>query len=509
MPNLTTSPWQAAVDRISSKTPVGSRLRSAEWAQMPLALRERAQFSSGVENLRVLSAMRDKLTQAAQQLRTEGTLMDKGRFVADLRNMLGAAPGDSGDLTDITSRRRLELIWDFQQQDAHGFASREADLDPDVQDAFPAYRFMRIEARKRPRQDWFARWGVAGAKAGWVGASRATMVALKTSPIWEALSIFGRPWAPFDWGSGMGLEDVDREEAEKLDLLPKDQPPAERIQQHRDEAAAARQRWNDGLQASVKGLDEQALAWLREAFGDQITIEGGSVSWRGQSAAPETVAPQPPASEPTTLPDVDRVTSAAAKATTRAEAHAIVALPAAERGALRINATATAQAQADQAHDFIRSLIHKDVATTDTVKVSLIPANNRGHYVPSTQIAHVRPGAIGNTVHEIAHHIECRDPEIFAECRAFLLSRAKPGEKPQRMSHLTGNYGYASNEIAIEDEWVARGGSVYSGKVYPEHLGATEILTMGLERMYDDPVKFARQDPDYFKFILRVLRPTP
>lgn len=285
MPALTTSPWTAAIDRLASKSPVGSRLRSAEWAQMPVALREGAFFSAGVEEVRTLSAMRDKLTQAAQQLRSEGTLMNKARFVADMRQMLGAAPGDSGDLTDLTSRRRLELIWDFQQADAHAFASRKADLDPDALDAFPAYRLTRIEARRVPR-DWYARWGVAGGAVGWIGASRTALVALKTSPIWQALSRFGRPWPPFDYGSGMGLDDVDRDEAESLGLLPAGEDPAARLQNLREGSAAARQGWADNMQASVKGISPTARGWLQEAFGSQVHFDGDLVKWINAGSTP-------------------------------------------------------------------------------------------------------------------------------------------------------------------------------------------------------------------------------
>lgn len=506
--SITTSPWTAAVDRLSAKTVVGSRLRSAEWQQMPVALRERALFSAGVENVRILDAMKTKLTAAAQQLREGGTLQNKARFVADLRQMLGAAPGDSGELTDLTSRRRLELIWEFQQQDAHAYAAREADLDPELLDAFPAYRLVRIEARRVPRE-WFARWGTAGAAVRWIGASRTQMVALKTSPIWSALSRFGRPHPPFDYGSGMGLEDVDRDEAEDLQLLPKDQPPAERLQQLRGDAARARQQWNEHLSASVKGISEQGRAWMKQAFGNQIEIQGDRVQWvRAGSSVPVQPAPvAPPAATtaPVPVPEVERVATAVTKAATPAEAHAIMALPEAARGTIRINPTAAARPQVEAAHSFMRSLLHKDMAPAATVKVELHVG--RSFYDVQTATAYVRRDDVRVTVHEMAHHLECTNPQIHAECLAFRASRTKPGEKPRPLAEITGNYGFRYSEIAIEDEWVQRGGSAYAGKIYPDALKATEILTVGLERMYLDPVNFARQDPDYFKFILRVLRP--
>lgn len=507
MPALTTSPWDKAVARLSDKTIVGSKLRSAEWAQVPLALRERAFFSAGVENARVLGAMRDKVQQGLQQVRTEGTLMNKARFVSDMRALLGAAPGDSGDLADITSRRRLELIWDFQQTDAHAQAAHVAGMDPDVQDAYPALRLVRIESRRVPRE-WFVRWGEAGASVGWVGASKTEMVALRTSPIWAALSRFGRPWPPFDFGSGMGLEDVDRDETEQLGLLPKGEAPADRARRLRESAAAAARNWNEGLQASVRNVSPEARAWLQNAFGDQIHIGRSNATWR--SAGAPAVEPEPETPAPTdavALPDIERVTTAVAKAQTREEAHAIVALPPAARGSLALNPTEPAMPQTTVANAFLSTVVHKDIAPKASAKVQL--HIGRSYYDPNTATVFVRSGENAITVHELAHHIECSTPEIYAQCRAFLQSRAKPGEQPQRLSTLTGNRSYHPSEIAIEDEWAARGGHVYTGKVYPEAMRATEILSVGLERLYREPARFARDDPQFFKFILGVLRPKP
>jgi hypothetical protein len=35
---------------------------------------------------------------------------------------------------------------------------------------------------------------------------------------------------------------------------------------------------------------------------------------------------------------------------------------------------------------------------------------------------------------------------------------------------------------------------------------ATEIVSMGIQLLFNDPVSFAESDPDYFEFMLRSLR---
>lgn len=510
------TPWQAAVDRFAARTPVGSALRTAEWADVPVALRERAMFSAGLTSAALAGEMRQRILDGLTQSRPGGTGMDRSRFVAEMRQLLGAAPGDSGQLTELTSFRRLELVYEFQTQSAHAAAAHQASLDPNLLDAFPAQRLVRVESRRVPR-DWFSRWALAGEMVGWEGASRTTMVALVTSPIWTALSRFGRPYPPFDFGSGMGVEAVDRDETEQLGLLPREEPPAERLQRLSEASAQARQIWTDQQQASVRDLPERAREWLKEIFGEQIDLSGDTATWVDEPTLVElTPPPTPPPTAPAPtppplpLPPPENLQAAVIRATTRAEAHAIVALPENARGTLSIRASRAARPQTEQAQQFLRTLVHKDIAPTASCKVVTGKKITRGWYDPTTATAHVRAGSVPNTVHEVVHHLECSSPKILAACKQYLRSRTPAGAGPQRLSLLTGQSGWRVHELAIEDEWVKRGGSVYSGKVYNGSIdlaNATEVLTMGVERLYADPIAFARQDPDYFRFVLSVLRP--
>jgi len=74
------------------------------------------------------------------------------------------------------------------------------------------------------------------------------------------------------------------------------------------------------------------------------------------------------------------------------------------------------------------------------------------------------------------------------------------GEIARKLKNIEPNLGYAPSEIARPDKFL----SPYMGKIYRD--GSTEILSMGLQMFYQNPIKLAREDPDYFDFILTVIR---
>lgn len=115
----------------------------------------------------------------------------------------------------------------------HGRKRWESDKDSM---SHPAQRLVRAGYRENPR-DWEARWEEAWKKVGGEGASREDMVALNDSPIWAALSVFGLPYPPFDYDSGMVFESVDYDEAVELGLL---EPPDNGLS---DEQAEELEKW--------------------------------------------------------------------------------------------------------------------------------------------------------------------------------------------------------------------------------------------------------------------------
>lgn len=111
-------------------------------------------------------------------------------------------------------------------------------------------------------------------------------------------------------------------------------------------------------------------------------------------------------------------------------------------------------------------------------------------------------------VHELGHVIENNQPHILAMSLMFLWNRIKDGKAVSLAEHGIGS------GIGVEDDFgkvapVNKGGvPAYIGKVYMEDLmwTGTEILSKGMEMLYNDPVGFAQADPEYFSLVVNSLR---
>lgn len=228
MPNLSVSLASdpKAVSRFEGRRAAPSTRTSAEWERVAPALREKCFFSARVNDAEVLGKMRELIGKAVDSSKRNPNeaLVSQDKFISEMKSFLASRGYTMGGskLTDITSRRRLGLIYDMNVQEAREYARYVRGQDADALDMYPAQEFLRVESRRVPRTDWPMRWRAAGGK---IRGGR--MVALKSDPVWTNLSRFGRPYPPFDYGSGMGVEDIDREEAIELGLLPDDEPADE------------------------------------------------------------------------------------------------------------------------------------------------------------------------------------------------------------------------------------------------------------------------------------------
>lgn len=220
-------PFRQAVTAAQARTLLPTNLRTREFEELVengfAAVLERARFSAGVRKVEHLAVIDDGINDlvsgqtdiATQRLRVM-------QFVKSTGYM--AEEGQRGGLLDLASRRRIDLQLSIGVQQAQGYGYWKQGQQEDILDAFPAQEFVRVEDREQPRT-WAPRWNKARRDTVTEGATNADtgrMVALKNHPIWVALSRFGTPYEPFDFGSGMGTEDTLRSEAIALELLDRD-----------------------------------------------------------------------------------------------------------------------------------------------------------------------------------------------------------------------------------------------------------------------------------------------
>jgi len=313
-------PLTDVLKRLDAKTPIGSAMRTKEWALVPQGLRDSAFFSASVTEARFLDAQKKAIRQIIDRARETNEkgesywAMDRSRFVMELRRMgedmgilhpAGRTDGKvkENDITDPISIARLKLVVNTQLEMAYGEGQWRTAMDEDILNEWPAWELARISPRRIPR-DWPQRWKEAGGTLQADGR----MIALKTDDVWLKLSRFKRPHPPFDFNSGMGVEEIDRDEAESLGLMSMstaqalDQLAFGHLFGHTGTYKAdAKQRlepnvraFEESLEAGVKGLGRYAKRWLVDHSRGRIQLsdDGESVRW----------AEEPPVTSPRSLP---------------------------------------------------------------------------------------------------------------------------------------------------------------------------------------------------------------
>lgn len=182
----------------------------------------RSVFSARMESARYLARIREVCAQVSEGSINQASARAR---LLEILSQMGHSPLDGGGLTNPASIRRLNLIIDTQRQMAAS-VSRIQTQTPAVLERWPAWELTRLVGKAVPREDWPARWRNAGESIGWEGALKDRFIALKTSPIWQALGdgaggfrdTLGNPYPPFAYSSGMAWVAVDRETCERLGL---------------------------------------------------------------------------------------------------------------------------------------------------------------------------------------------------------------------------------------------------------------------------------------------------
>ena len=135
---------------------------------------------------------------------------------------------------------------------------------------------MHPRKKERGTTYWQNRWKNAGGKF-----HGGRMIALKDDPVWTKLSAFGTPYPPFDWGSGMGVRDIDRKTAIDLKLID-DAGIAKRVKKLEDRRDRGETpSMNGHLSAKIPYQGSNTIYKdLKSDFGDLIKIDGDEIIWR-------------------------------------------------------------------------------------------------------------------------------------------------------------------------------------------------------------------------------------
>ena len=116
-------------------------------------------------------------------------------------------------------------------------------------------------------------------------------------------------------------------------------------------------------------------------------------------------------------------------------------------------------------------------------------------------------GGLRSVIHELGHHFEHTAPGVMERAIAFWRNRTE-FDVPVPLKTLVPDSGYSPKEMTSPDFFF----DPYVGKVYRDannNVNATEIVSMGIEAMWADPLKFARSDPEHFDLIWDLMRSRP
>lgn len=234
-----------AAESILAKVPMPTHLDSAAIRSSVAAeVRRRSIFSATVTREKYLLRLRGTLARLAagewndakarevlqRELDALGYDPERGGFPGDLGLV---EPAERGSLRDLASRARINLTLETNTRLARSAAQAKAGSSPYALSEYPAWSLERIYGRMVPR-DWAFRWEAAGRAVAWKGAAKGApgltgeprMIALKDSPIWQAIGdgaggfddTLGNAMPPFAFGSGMGWREVPKAEVQELGL---------------------------------------------------------------------------------------------------------------------------------------------------------------------------------------------------------------------------------------------------------------------------------------------------
>jgi hypothetical protein len=303
-------------------------------------LRANAVFSARTGNAVYLDALKKIIDQVAagsmDQATARVTLLEllralrytpEGGFPDDPPGEI--PPAIAGEIRDLSSPVRLNLIIDTQRALMRGRGQQLRGMEPARLQQFPAWELVRREERLEPRLwkeggggslprhqgevDMRSRWLIAGGLL-----TKGRMIALKGDPIWGELGSSGNfddaldtDHPPFAFNSGMHWMEVSLGEARELGIKG---PDGESIEKWLTEEHPVYQGEQPALPVpviSVKKLDPEMVAKLEKAAEASIT---GGVAYPAGADMSDRIAARRAAREARRAELADQATAKAAAA---------------------------------------------------------------------------------------------------------------------------------------------------------------------------------------------------
>jgi hypothetical protein len=273
--------FKAVYEKIAAKVPVTTQLKSWQIARIPVAVRDRALFSAQTMSAELLSGYHDRLKQMSQE--NEATMRAKMKDLIAELDITAPSEDEAGSITDLGSNSRIGLVLRTNMEMARGWGQYVEGMTEGALQAFPALELIRVEDRQVPRE-WFDIWDDAADELGDETTATSAeetgrMVAKKGDPIWLAISDFGLPYPPFKFSSGMGVEDVDYQDAVDLGVIDEDEIPQQ----------GETLDFNHGVESSIAEMAPEIVKVLGEGL-EGIATKVGNVF---QMIAPKPSAPAP------------------------------------------------------------------------------------------------------------------------------------------------------------------------------------------------------------------------
>jgi hypothetical protein len=160
------------------------------------------------------------------------------------------------------------------------------------------------------------------------------------------------------------------------------------------------------------------------------------------------------------------------------------------------------------------SLVVGKVSDTPCVIKQLGPGEgyfggSRSYFVPKENTMYlIKNESSWVVVHEWGHYLENQRPAVHQACVEFLNRRYQEAVRSglsesadvKPLKELTKVDAYQPYEVAFRDRFR----DPYVGKVYRD-ASNTEVMSMGLQYLYENPLRFRSEDPEHYYLTLGLI----